>query len=139
MQSHTTNYFNTFITASDDCPVNRGEVPVSKNGELTMAMLQFQLIYDHPYHFSSDDVIFQCYATKNKILANDMKSCRDDFYSKGQACFRSSPLTKRYGWGVHFNHEGKMALYEMNSKEYKQFINDKNLKVIKAMRNRKAQ
>ncbi|MEJ7677002.1 MAG: DUF6157 family protein [Segetibacter sp.] len=59
------------------------------------------------------------------------------FFSKGQPCFRSSPLPKRYGWGVHSDHEGKMAIFAVESDEYKNFLKDKNLKHLKAMRTKR--
>jgi len=51
---------------------------------------------------------------------------------------RASALTKRYGWGVHANEEGKIALYGADSEEYKKFVKDKNLQHVKAMRSKKA-
>ena len=59
---------------------------------------------------------------------------RKDFFSKGQACFRASPLTKRYGWGVHSDSEGKIAIYPVESKEYKKLAGDENLTHLRAMR-----
>jgi hypothetical protein len=47
-------------------------------------------------------------------------------------------LTKRYGWGIHNNTEGKIALYGVGSIEYQKFKDDKNLKIVKAMRSKKA-
>ncbi|WP_342481620.1 DUF6157 family protein [Paenibacillus sp. FSL L8-0340] len=32
-------------------------------------------------------------------------------FSKSNPCLRASMLSKRYGWGMHFNDEGKIALY----------------------------
>ena len=61
----------------------------------------------------------------------------EQFFSKGQPCFRASTLTKRYGWGVHLNEEGKMAIYSAGSAEYEKFAKDKTLKVIKAMKSGK--
>lgn len=60
------------------------------------------------------------------------------FFSKGQACFRASPLTKRYGWGVHSNAEGKIALYAVGSEEYQKLSEDQALKHLKAMRSKRA-
>ena len=38
-------------------------------------------------------------------------NARKQFFSKGQPCFRASPLTKQLGWGVHCDKNGKVALY----------------------------
>jgi hypothetical protein len=77
------------------------------------------------------------YCAKNKISNIDVDTEREKFFSKGQPCFRSSPLTKRYGWGVHSNEEGKVAIYPLESDEYKKLSNDKNLKELKAMRSKR--
>jgi hypothetical protein len=131
---HTTNYFNTFIQVADDCPVTKAEIPPQKGEAKTAANIQFEMIAHHPYEFTSDDVLFQVYASKNEIPKSSLKAERERYFSKGQACFRSSPLTKRYGWGVHYNEEGKMMLVPMESADYKKFSKDKSLKVVKAMR-----
>ena len=135
-KKHTTNYRNTFIAVADDCPVKNSEVPPEKSIR-TIANLQFEMVYDNPYKFTSDDVIFQCYAIKNEIPQSEWKEAREQFFSKGQACFRASPLTKRYGFGVHANQDEKIALYPLESKEYKSFMKDKTLKVVKAMKSKK--
>ena len=135
---HTTNYINTFIEAAEDCPVNKAEVPPEKGENKTIAGLQFEMIIKHPYKYTSDDVIFNVYAIRNEIKAGAMKREREQFFSKGQPCLRSSPLTKRYGWGVHSDEKGKVALYPLGSTEYKKFQKDKNLVHVKAMRSKRA-
>lgn len=131
---HTTNYYNTFITIADDCPANTAEVPPIKGDKKTVANLQFDMLIECPYKYTSDEVLFQIYTLRNEIQRNDQKEARELFFSKGQACFRASPLTKRYGWGVHFNEEGRMALCPQESEEYQRFATDKTLKVLKAMK-----
>lgn len=135
---HTTNYYDTFIEVAEDCPVTAAEIPPQKGDSKTIASLQFDMLIDHPYHFTSDDVVFGVYAAKNYISKTDEAEEREKFFSKGQPCLRSSPLTKRYGWGIHSNAEGKVALYPLESAEYKIFASDKNLKHVKAMRSKKA-
>ncbi|MEJ7739392.1 MAG: DUF6157 family protein [Chitinophagaceae bacterium] len=133
----TTNYYNTFIEIADDCPVKAAEIPPEKGNDKTAANIQFGMIYDHPYKFTSDDVLFQVFAEKNKVSGNELIAERKNFFSKGQPCFRSSPLTKRYGWGVHSDAEGKVAIYAVESDEYKNFQNDESLKRVKAMRSKR--
>jgi Family of unknown function (DUF6157) len=132
---HTTNYYNTFIQIAEDCPVAKAEIPPLKGDDKTIANLQFEMIVNNPYQYTSDDVIFQGYAVKNKISGKTaLGEARETFFSKGQACLRASPLTKRYGWGVHHNAEGKVAIYAADSAEYKKLAKDKSLKQVKGMR-----
>lgn len=134
---HTTNYINAFIAVAEDCPAIQGEVPVKKKDEETVATLHFQLVKDNPYTYTSDDVIFLSHAKKKGIKKVDMKAARETFFSKGQPCLRCSPLGKRYGWGIHSDSKGRIALFSIESKEYKSFMRDKTLKQLKAMRNKK--
>lgn len=134
MNIHTTNYENTFIAIADDCPAVQGEVPPVKGDNKTVANLQFDMIIDNPYKYTSDDVLFNVYAIRNGVKKAEMKTAREQFFSKGQACFRASPLTKRYGWGLHSDAHGRIALYAMETPEYQKFATDKQLKVVKAMK-----
>lgn len=130
---HTTNYFNTFIEAADDCKALLAEVPPSK-AEKTIANLHFDMAYENPYRYTSDDIVFAAHAHKNNIPSSQRESAREAFFSKGQACLRASPLGKRYGWGVHANEDGKVAIYARESPEYKKFASDAALTHTKAMR-----
>ena len=137
MKVHTTNYHNTFILVAEDCPATSGEIPQLKGDVKTVANLQYELVSNNPYRFTSDDVFFQVFAERNNVMENESEKARAQFFSKGQPCFRASPLAKRYGWGIHCNHDGKVALYGCNTPEYRQLSEDKNMKVIKAMRSSK--
>lgn len=137
MKTHTTNYTNTFILIADDCSIDKSDTPPIKGDSKTVANLQFEMVKKNPYKFTSDDVLFQVFATRNDLTKAEYKKARETFFSKGQPCFRASPLTKRYGWGVHYDKDGKMAIYGCETMEYEKFSMDKNLKVIKAMKTNK--
>jgi Family of unknown function (DUF6157) len=78
--------------------------------------------------------LFEVFALKNDLTESELENAREQFFSKGQPCFRASPLTKRYGWGVHNDKEGKIALFGLESEEYQKFIKNNELKVVKAMK-----
>ena len=134
---HTTNYLETFIEAAEDCLLDKAEIPPSKNGEKTIAVLHYELIINNPYQYTSDDVIFNTFVQKNNIGNEDLEPERERFFSKGQACLRSSPLTKRYGWGVHSDKDGKVAIYPIESVEYKKYCSDNSVKHLKGMRTKR--
>jgi len=133
----TTNYYNAFIEVAEDCPANVADIPPQKGNEKTAANIQFEMIFDNPYTYTSDDVLFQVFAEKNKITSNSLVTEKEKFFSKGQPCFRASPLTKRYGWGVHSNAEGRIAIHAVESEEYRNFLHDKSLMHVKAMRSKR--
>ncbi|MFZ1573402.1 MAG: DUF6157 family protein [Candidatus Kapaibacterium sp.] len=58
-------------------------------------------------------------------------------FSKGQPCLRTSPLTKKYGWGIHFDKNSKIAIYGCETLEYKILSLDDSLKHFKAMKSKK--
>lgn len=137
MKIHTANYKDTFIEVADDCPTTGGEIPPGKADKKTVANIQFEMISKNPYKYTSDDILFQVFADRNDLAKSEHKEARENFFSKGQACLRASPLTKRYGWGVHNDKDGKIAIYGVETEEYKKFIADKNLSKVKAMKSSK--
>lgn len=134
MEAHTTNYKDTFIAVADDCPTAVGEIPPVKGDKKSVANIQFELVSKNPYRFTSDDVLFQVYAERNELTEGELEQGRKLFFSKGQPCFRASPLTKRYGWGVHSDSKGKIAIYGRETDEYARFVNSGGVKVVKAMK-----
>ena len=132
----STNYYNTFIEVSDDCPVHNAEMPGWFRGNKTVALMQFEMIATHPYRYTSDEVLFAIYAHKHDFSQNN-EAGKEAFFSKGQACFRASPLGKHYGWGVHYDTEGRMALYGMETSAYQNYKNDPALEHTKAVRNKR--
>ena len=131
----TTNYFDTFIAVADDCPVSTAEIPPHSPDKPSVASMQYEMLINDPYKYTSDDVLSTIYAKRNDLQNNEEQ--RRVFFSKGQPCFRSSPLTKRYGWGVHSDTAGKIAIYPVASKQYSVFVNDTKLKQLKAMRSKR--
>ncbi|MDA8130152.1 MAG: DUF6157 family protein [Elusimicrobia bacterium] len=131
------NYYSTFLSVAEDSRALTGVVPEAKAGKDTVASLQYKLISKAPYELTQEDVLFKVYALRNNIADNDLKKEREKFFSKRQPCLRTSPLGKAYGWGIHFRRDGKIALYAVDSGEYRQYSRDKSLKQIKAMRSGK--
>jgi Family of unknown function (DUF6157) len=134
MKSHTTNYFNTLILPSEDCPEATGVMPPVKADKPTVANYQFDLISQNPYKYNSDEVFFEVLALRQDLSPAERPAAREQFFSKGQPCMRCSPLTKRYGWALHSDAEGKVALIEIDSAEYKRLVAAEGIKKVKAMR-----
>jgi hypothetical protein len=137
MKVHTTNYQNVFIEVAADCPVTHGTIPPIKGNIKTVANIQFELVSENKYQFTSDDVFFQVFALRNHLPESELEKARAQFFSKGQPCFRASPLPKRYGWGIHCDKDGKVALIGCDTPDYKKMLKDPSLKTIKAMKSSK--
>lgn len=132
-KTHTTDYFDTFIEVSEDTKANCGTKPPAK-GQKTVAKMQYDLLANNPYKFTSDDILFQVFADRNDLTKAEYAEARRQFFSKGQPCFRTSPLTKTYGFGIHADSSGKIAIYGMETEQYEKFQKDPELKKVKAMR-----
>lgn len=135
---HTTNYHNTFIEIADDSPTATAEIPPERASGPTVARLQFEMLADHPYRYTSDDLIFTVHADRKSIPESDRETERERFFSKGQACLRSSPLAKRYGWGIHHDDQGRVALVPAGSEEYERLVGDPSVTRLKAMRSKRS-
>lgn len=136
----TTNYPNTLIQVADDCPVATATIPPIRAGKKTIANWQYEIINDEPYEHTSDDVLFEVYAQRGNV-GDERRArarARDEFFSKDQPCLRASPLTKRYGWGIHSDADGRVALVAVESDEYRALKSDSNVAGLKAMRSRRA-
>jgi len=135
---HTTNYQDTFIESAEDCPVEEAQTPPSSAARKTVANLQYEMLADAPYRHTSDDVIFAVHADRAGIPEVDRPAERERFFSRGQACLRASPLAKRYGWGFHFDADGRVALVPGGSDEYRRLATDPTLRHVRAMRSKRA-
>lgn len=136
MKVHSTNYINTFIEVAEDTKALCGTMPPAKEKK-TVAEMQYQMVVANPYKYTSDDVFFQVFADRKDLTKAEYEKARADFFSIGQPCFRASPLTKTYGFGVHCNDEGKIALVGVETEKYQQFLADTKIKKVKAMKSNK--
>jgi uncharacterized protein DUF6157 len=139
---HTTNVPNTFIRVAEDCPARTGEEPPLHAGKATVARLQYEMIAKAPYKFTSDDVVFATSAPGRQLDAKATKEkrslARNEFFSRGQACLRASGLGKRFGWGIHADAEGRVALYAVDSERYQALARDPEIAQTRAMRTKRA-
>lgn len=131
---HTTNYQNTLITPAEDTKAVKAVMPPLKQDKKTIANLQFEMIYNAPYKYTSDEVLFDVYISRKGTEHDPIAEERKAFFSKGQPCLRTSALVKQYGWGIHHNAEGRVALVAMESEEFKDLVADTGVKKVKAMK-----
>lgn len=136
MKTHTTNFFDTFIIVAEDTKVSCGINPAAKNKK-TVAEMQYEMIAKNPYKYTSDDILFQVFADRNELTKSEYEQARKQFFSKGQPCFRASPLTKTDGFGIHNDNNGRVALYGMETDEYQKFLADSKITKVKAMKSKK--
>lgn len=139
-ETHESNYVNTFISVADDCPAELAAVPPGKPDKTSVADVQYDLLVTRPYHYRQDDVLFASSAGVRGVpdlTEGVLAERRQAFFAKPQACLRTSPLAKRYGWGVHFDAKGHAAAFPMESDDYQRLQADASLKQLKAMRSKR--
>jgi hypothetical protein len=113
--TYSTNYSNTLITVSADCPVAVATPPVKAG---TIAEWQFAMLAAKPYAMTSDELLVAVEsARKGKVTA-------ETFFSKPQACLRCSPLVKKHGYGLHHDAKSRVALVPVESPDYAQLLED---------------
>lgn len=135
------NYINTFIAVSPDTKAKVGSVPLARGDKRSIAQIEYDLISSHPYEFTQEEVQFSVHVERTGITTAQLKSRRkglwSDYFSKPMACMRTSPLARSYGWGLHFDSEGKVALVPMEGPQYRKLSASRSIEQTRAMRSRR--
>lgn len=130
--AHSTNYTNTLITVSSDYSFDHAKP--AKEG--TIGALQLDAINKAPYSMTSDDLLFSTQCQKLGMENNETN--RAAFFAKPQACLRASPLVKTLGYGVHHDKNSKIAVFPIESEEYKSLLSDETIVKKPGMRSKRA-
>jgi hypothetical protein len=49
------NYYDTLVEVADDCPVSAAQVPQARGGKKTKAVVEYELLVEHPYTYTEED------------------------------------------------------------------------------------
>jgi hypothetical protein len=133
-------YKNTLVTVAADCPVKKSEIPVPRGNKIPQHLHQYTLLTNEPYALGHEELTFEVYLRKEG-LENESEAEKQNIWAKlfekEHPCLRASSLTKRYGFGAHYNSEGKIAIYPMESPEYKKLLDDKIITKLPAMNSKR--
>jgi hypothetical protein len=136
------NYVSTFIEVAPDSKAGAGTAPPARGEKPTVAQLEYALINVRPYQLTQEDVLFAVHVERTGIDARRLAATRDklwsEFFAKPMACMRASPLPKSYGWGLHFDAKGRVALVGVETKQYARLAKDPSVKHLVAMRSKRA-
>lgn len=136
------NYYDTLIQVAPDCPVQTAVIPRVKGKNPSVAVLEYELLCGHSYVYTQEEVLFAVHVRRAGITPAELKSRHDrlweEFFAKPRACLRASALPKIYGWGIHFDAQGKAAIYAVESAEYRRFTKNKNIAQLFALRSKRA-
>lgn len=134
---------NTFVLIAPDSPVSEGTVPPPRGDSPTIAVLQHELLTAKPYSRTLEDLMFAVHVRREGLSKADAKSqaetIRAKLFAKSYPCMRASPLPKKFGWGVHHDAKGRIAIYGAESEEYRRFAKGVDgVAVFNAMRSKRA-
>lgn len=127
-----------FIEVADDCPAVHAEVPPARGDRPTKAAIEYELIAGEPYALTEEDVAFRTRVVMRDIPEADWPAERERFLSQEKPRLRVSALAKRYGWGIHIDSHGRVALVAVESAEYQRLAADPALRHVRAFRTKRA-
>ena len=129
---------NTFVLVAPDCPVSIGTRPSPRGAKPTIPLSQYDLLIEAPYEYTLEELMFAVYVRREGLSKSDAKAqskeIRAKLFDKPYPCMRASPLPKSYGWGVHHDAKGKIAIYGIDSEEYLRLAGTSGLDIVTAMR-----
>jgi len=108
------------------------------------AALQHELLAARPYTLTLEDLMVAVHVRREGLSEADAKAraaeIRATLFGKPYPCLRASPLPKKYGWGVHHDGAGRIALYAVESPDYRRLASNAGggIGVVAAMRSKRA-
>ncbi|MDQ6782917.1 MAG: DUF6157 family protein [Actinomycetota bacterium] len=134
-------YTSTFIVVADDCPATTGEIPPERAGRPTVATTQWAMLVAAPGRWTQEDVQLASSANvrgRDDLGDEELERLHQDYFAQPRACLRASPLPKTFGWGLHYDAEGRITLHAVDSEEYTRLSSDPALTQLRAMRSSRA-
>lgn len=124
-----------------DCPAAASIVPPRREGEPSVPALQYELLTGAPYRYDHEELIWEVHRRRGQVPMSDAAAAREELLRRSHPCLRASALPKRYGWGVHYDEAGGIALYGVETERYREFaagLGQGGPTVVRAMRNKRA-
>lgn len=134
-------YTNTFIAVAEDCRATTGEVPPERAGNPSVASIQYAMLVATPARLTQEDVQFaSAPGVRGRLDLSEveLERLRQDYFAQPRACLRASPLPKQYGWGLHYDAQGRITLHAVDSADYGRLRHDPSITQLRAMRSNRA-
>jgi hypothetical protein len=97
------------ILVAEYCPVSKSQIPPFENDRKSIARIGYEILIEEPYKYTESEFFHELHFVRRN---------RPDLINKTYN-IKLSLLVTMYGWGVHSNKQGKLALIPMESDEYK--------------------
>ena len=135
-----TGYANTFISVAEDCRATTGEVPPARGAGPTVAGVQHAMLAGEPGRWTQEDVLIASapgVRGRTDLTSEELERFTAEYFAEPRACLRASPLGKTYGWGLHYDAEGRITLHAVGSESYARLAADPELTQLRAMRSKR--
>ncbi|MCW1924405.1 DUF6157 family protein [Luteolibacter arcticus] len=132
------SFRDTFVRIAADCPGSAGVEPPRRGGKKPVHLIQLELLRAAPHHFTHQSLVVESELLREPPTGESRNQIVVRICSKPLPCLRCSPLAKRYGWGFHFDGEGKIAVHAAGSASYEKLAADPKLDQVSAMRSKRA-
>ncbi len=102
-----------------------------------MAASQYAMLVGAPGRWTQEDVQLASspgIRGRDDLSNEDIEGLRREYFAGPRACLRASPLPKTFGWGLHYDAEGRITLHAVDSEDYARLSNDPALTQLGAMR-----
>jgi hypothetical protein len=121
-KAQTLEILNTFVKIAPDSTAIKAVIPEAQDDKKTIQVIQYELLSAQPYSLTLQELIFEVFVARNHISSQDLELHKSEIwtelFSKDHPCMRASMLPKKYGWGVHYDTNGKIALHAVESESY---------------------
>ena len=134
-------YENTFIQVAEDCRASTGEVPPERGSAPSVAGVQHAMLAAEPGRWTQEDVLIASapgVRGRTDLTPDELERLKEEYFAEPRACLRASPLGKTYGWGLHYDAEGRITLHAVGSESYDRLAADPTLTQLRAMRSKRA-
>lgn len=127
------SYTNAFIKVSPDTKRKESKIPPEKVKK-TVARIHYELLSENPYAYTQDELYFKTHCIRNGL--NGTNEEKEKLFSKPHACLRASALVKTYGFGCHYDDEGKIGIVPIESEAYEKLIKS-DVKQLNGMKSKR--
>lgn len=133
-------YTDTFIAVAEDCRATTGEVPAERAAGPTVAGTHYAMLAAAPGRWTQEDVLLASspQVRGRHLDKSELGRLREEYFRRPRACLRASPLPRTFGWGLHYDADGRITLHAVDSPEYAQLGSDASLTPLRAMRSSRA-
>ncbi len=111
------------ITIASDSDATHAIVPPAHESK-TIHRIGYEVLTENPYRFTEPEFQHEVH-----VVRRGRPDLRIESYN-----IRRSPLAKQFGWGIHRDANGKLALIACESEEYQRLLADPKVKKTPAFR-----